>query len=131
MHSWMKIVIQVIFLYMIYFLGVFLQNLFHLMIPGSIIGMIILFVLLQANFFQKEWVKDGSLFLVKYLSLLFIPATVGIMQYLLLFTSKGFITVIVVLISTVLVMISSSWICQQLSERKEDVNKIKERKYSG
>lgn len=130
MQKVIKIFIQVILLYMIYLLGVWVQKLFQLTIPGSIIGMMMLFGLLHVKFFPNKWVKEGSSFLVKFLPLLFIPATVGIMDYFSLFTSKGIITIIIVLFSTAIVMISSSFLSERLSQKKECEDGLNERKYS-
>jgi len=109
---------QIGLLYVIYVIGTFLQKLFHLMIPGSIIGMLILFALLHYEPFQNL-VKDGCSFLVKNLALLFIPATVGVMEYFSLFQSKGIWTVFIVIISTVLVMSISSFVSQMTAAKKK------------
>ncbi|ASS92350.1 CidA/LrgA family protein [Aeribacillus pallidus] len=109
---------QIGLLYVIYVIGTFLQKLFHLMIPGSIIGMLILFALLHYEPFQNL-VKDGCSFLVKHLALLFIPATVGVMEYFSLFQSKGIWTVFIVIISTVLVMSISSFVSQMTAAKKK------------
>ncbi len=126
----MRIIVQVMLLYMLYLLGVWVQKLLQLTIPGSIIGMIMLFGLLHVKFFQTKWVKEGSSFLVHYLPLLFIPATVGIMDYFSLFTSKGIITIFIVLFSTAIVMMTSSLLSQKLSHKKECVEGLNERKQS-
>lgn len=130
MQSFFKILVQIMFLYLLYYVGVLIQEFFRLMVPGSIIGMLLLFAMLHLKRFRKEWVKDGSLFLVKYLPLLFIPATVGVMEYLSLFTSRNVLTVIIVLFSTALVMILSAVISQKLTDKSEQKLGSKERKQS-
>jgi len=130
MSSFLKIFVQVMILYILYYIGVLIQEFFHLMVPGSIIGMLLLFTLLHFKPFQKEWVKDGSLFLVRYLPLLFIPATVGVMEYFTLFTSKNILTVIIVLVSTAMVMAFTAVISQKLTDRNEEKMDSKERKQS-
>ena len=114
-----KICFQIAILYMIYWIGTLIQGLLHTSIPGSIIGMILLFILLQTNIIKEKWLGEGAQFLLAYLALLFVPATVGIMDYLSFFKGKGFITVAIVLLSTFLVMLTSSIVGDKLAARKQ------------
>ncbi|AZB43992.1 CidA/LrgA family protein [Bacillus sp. FJAT-42376] len=98
--------------------GMLIQKLTHLKVPGSIIGMILLFALLRAGWVKTEWIREGSSFLLKNLTLLFVPGTVGLIQYLHLFEGKGILSLAAALISTFLVMSLSSWGTEQLLERK-------------
>ncbi|MBD1380187.1 CidA/LrgA family protein [Metabacillus arenae] len=113
-----------------YWLGVTIQNILMLPIPGSILGMILLFCLLHVKWFRKEWIEGGSKFLVKHLALLFIPATVGLMDYLSLFKGNGIITIFIVLFSTGLVMVStaliSNWLTGKSDKKQIDCEREKE-----
>ncbi|MET3194983.1 CidA/LrgA family holin-like protein [Bacillus sp. OAE603] len=113
------IIVQIAFLYCLNFIGITIQNKFHLMIPGSIIGMFILFCLLNIPIFKDKWVREGSNFLNKHLTLFFIPATVGIIQYSSLLNGSGLISIVIVLISTIVTMVFSSTLSFFLSSRKE------------
>ncbi|WP_179194722.1 CidA/LrgA family protein [Bacillus sp. EAC] len=115
--KFVQLIIQISFLYLLLFIGNLIQQKFDLIIPGSIIGMLILFCLLYLPFFKEKWVRYGSNFLNKHLTLLFIPATVGIIQYSSLLNIHGFISIIIVLISTMLVFIFSVIISSYLSSR--------------
>jgi holin-like protein len=114
-----KIIIHIAFLYVIYLLGNWIQKMLHLVVPGSVIGMIILFLLLWTNIIKVSWVEMGAKFMVQNLALFFIPATVGIMNYFDLFAGKGFLLVLIVLFSTFLVMASSGLTSQRIMLRKE------------
>ncbi len=116
------IIVQIGFLYCLNYIGIAIQNKFHLMIPGSIIGMFILFFLLNIPFFKEKWLRAGSNFLNKHLTLFFIPATVGIIQYSSLLNGSGLISVVIVLISTIVTMIISATISYFLSSRKVQKN---------
>lgn len=48
-------------------------------IPGSIIGMLLLFLALQSGLIKAETVKGAAKFLLDNLMLFFIPACVGLM----------------------------------------------------
>lgn len=67
---------------------------------------------------RAEWVEKGALLLIKYLPLLFLPITVGIITFFDVFIGKGFLIIIIVLISTALVMISTGMISQFLLKEK-------------
>jgi holin-like protein len=113
-----KIVFQVGLLYLLYTLGVWIQETLHLIVPGSIIGMIILFILLSTKAIKSDWIKAGSRFLIKHMALLFLPVTVGIISFLDLFIGKGFLIIVLVLVSTFLVMACTGIVSQQLEIRK-------------
>ncbi|WP_010678471.1 CidA/LrgA family holin-like protein [Bacillus timonensis] len=116
---YVRICFQIAILYLIYWVGTLIQGLLHTSIPGSIIGMTLLFILLQTKIIKEKWLGDGAQFLLKFLALLFVPATVGIMDYLSFFKGKGFITVAIVLVSTFLVMITSSVVGEKIAARKQ------------
>ncbi|MGG4488654.1 CidA/LrgA family holin-like protein [Metabacillus idriensis] len=124
--KWMKIVIQIACLYFFYLAGVFIQQSLQLSMPGSIIGMFLLFFCLSLKIIRLPLLKAGSSMLLSHLSLLFIPATVGLIDHFDLFSGKGIISALVALFSTALVMISSAAIGQRLmnsdvSEKRGEV----------
>lgn len=63
-------------------IGKYLAGFLPFVFPGSIIGLLILFVLLEIKAVKINWVMpSGSLFL-KYMALLFMPAAVGVISHL-------------------------------------------------
>ncbi len=112
-------IIQIGLLYGIYYIGIFIQKMLNLSIPGSIIGMLLLFLLLQIKLVKEKWFAEGSKLLLSHLALLFVPATVGVMQYFSLFQGKGSIAVVIVFLSTMLVMSISGLISEVISKREE------------
>jgi len=115
-----KIIVQIGILSCIYLVGNFIQQTLGLFIPGSVIGMILLFILLMTNVIHVKWIEAGSAFLNKYLAILFVPATVGIVNYLHLFAGKGFLLFVVVMLSTILVMGGSGLVSEWALKRKQD-----------
>ncbi len=100
--------LQVFLLYGLYLVGTFIQNTFDLPIPGSILGMLLLFILLTTKIFPLKWVQEGCNFLLSHLPLFFIPVTVGVMEYGFVFQGKGLLLIPAVLGSTILVMVLSA-----------------------
>ena len=109
-----KVIMQVGLLYIIYLAGVWIQQTFQLFIPGSIIGMLILLILLLTRAVRQDWIEAGSLLLIRYLPLLFLPVTVGIITFLDLFKGKGLLLILIVIVSTFLVMVCTGIISQWL-----------------
>lgn len=113
-----KIIIQITILYGIYLLGNWIQDIFQLFIPGSVIGMGILFLLLLSGVVKESLLEKGTSFLINHLAFFFVPATVGIMAYFSLFKGQGIFLIPIVLISTIFVMISAGHVGQWLSIKK-------------
>ena len=97
--KYVKIVLQIIVLYGFVLMGNWLQDLLHLPLPGSIIGLLVLLAALSLKVFQLEWIESGSYFLLSYLPLYFIPATVGVMNYGHVFAGKGFLLIPITIIA--------------------------------
>ncbi len=62
--------------------GEVLTQLFHLPIPGPVLGMALLFLALFFPKFLPEELRQTAQALLQHLSLLFVPAGVGILQHL-------------------------------------------------
>ncbi|MBM7600854.1 holin-like protein [Virgibacillus halotolerans] len=114
-----KIIMHIIILYGIYLIGNWIQVALNLFIPGSVIGMVLLFIVLMTNIIKVTWIEEGSKLIINHLTLFFIPATVGVMNYFELFKGNGFLLVLIALLSTALVMALSGVISQWLMRRKE------------
>jgi len=117
-----NVVLQIGLLYLIFLLGSWIQKTLNLFIPGSIIGMLILFILLSSRIVKQEWIEKGSVLLIKYLPLLFLPVTVGIISFPELFNLKGILLIFVILVSTALVMISTGMLSQRLLRKRRYEN---------
>ena len=127
MGAYIRIVFQIGILYVFYYTGLWIQHTFHLLMPGSIIGMLLLFCLLMTKKFKAAWIDKGASFLLSHLPLLFIPVTVGIIDFFDLFKGRGFFSVIVVIVSTILVMVTSSFVAGWIAERNVNLAKIETR----
>ncbi|MGZ6123751.1 MAG: CidA/LrgA family protein [Myxococcales bacterium] len=61
--------------------GEVLARLFHLPVPGPVLGMLLLFALMLGRAQVLESVREPAQVLLRYLSLLFVPAGVGLMRH--------------------------------------------------
>jgi len=128
--DFLRIILHIFIFYSIYLLGGYIQQLVGLSIPGSIIGMLLLFASLQLKLVKRKWFSLGSSFLLKHLPVFFLPATVGVMEYLPLFKGWGLMSIFVTLISTIIVMYSSAKISDFLLARSNRVDRDQQKEIS-
>ena len=75
----MKIYLQLLIIFGFSFIGNVISNVFRLPVPGSILGMILLFLTLQFKILEFRHVDEAGSFLINNMTILFLPAGVGIM----------------------------------------------------
>ncbi|MGL4192411.1 MAG: CidA/LrgA family protein [Vibrio sp.] len=61
--------------------GVHLQTWLGIAIPSSILGLLILFALMASGLVPVEWVKPSASLFIRYMILLFVPISVGLMVH--------------------------------------------------
>ena len=117
------IFIQLAVLFGFYLLGEWLRAVFNLPLPGSIIGFLLLFAALLLKIYPLKWIDSGAHFLLAFLSLYFIPATVGVIDYSDVFTGKGIWLLVIAVFSTLLTMAVSASLSQwtaRTAQQKEE-----------
>lgn len=98
-------------------IGHLLVNFTGVNIPASLIGMIILFCLLQLKAIELKNVQKVSDFFNQNIAFFFVPAGVGIMLYLDLLKDYFWIIILSIVISTILVITITGWIFQLMRKR--------------
>ena len=76
----MKLYVQLMIIFSISMLGEAISSLLRLPVPGSIIGMLLLFLALQFKLLRLRHVSMVGNFLLANMTLLFLPPAVGIME---------------------------------------------------
>ncbi len=104
-------------LYAILYLGIFIQHLIPIGVPGSIWGLLILFFCLTTQIIKVEWIAFGSSLLIRYMALLFVPVSVGVIKYADLLLANAKQLVIPNLVSTMLTMLIIGFLGDYLYER--------------
>lgn len=114
----MKLLREFLIILIICFIGEILNKFVHIPIPGSIIGMILLFVLLLTGVIKIHMIENISKFLIDHLAFFYIPAGVGLLAYIGVI-SKNLIPILVIcLITTILVMVVTGLTIQLITRRK-------------
>ena len=92
--------------------GEVLKYFIPLSVPGSIYGLILMFVLLFTGILKVEHVKETGEFLIEIMPLMFIPAAVGLTESWDKISPIFWKLIIVTAVSTVLVMAISGRVTQ-------------------
>lgn len=119
MKKWGLGILQVALLMAFSLLMDLLARALHLPVPGSILGMIVLFILLQTRVVKLRWIEIGAAWLLGELLLFFIPSAVGIMNYMPMLEQDGLQILFIVLLSTFLVMACTGLVATRIAKRKE------------
>ena len=76
----MKYLRELLIIIGIYILGLIIAEAFNLIIPGNIVGMIILFILLLTKGIDIKAIESTANFFLSHLAFFFIPAGVSLMN---------------------------------------------------
>ena len=95
---------SLIILYIMLLLGNLISHYIPLGIPGSIWGLLLLFLGLTTRIIRLEWIYLGSSLLIRYMAVLFVPVSVGIIKYYDLLVSQWKILLIPNILSTFLTL---------------------------
>ncbi|RBW48669.1 CidA/LrgA family protein [Marinobacter sp. F3R11] len=95
--------------------GEIIVRLLGLPIPGPVLGMVMLFVTMMIRGRAAESVEQASIALLSHLSLLFVPAGVGMMTHFGRIAEEWLPITLALLFSTVITMVATALIMQQTS----------------
>ena len=118
----MKYIKQFAIISFISLIGEALGHMIPLPVPASIYGVVILFLCLECKIIPLAAVKETGLFLVSIVQILFIPATVGLIDTWSVFAPNWIAYTVIIVLSTFMVMLISGKMTQfilRLGKRKE------------
>jgi holin-like protein len=107
-----KYLAQFITIIIIYLFGNGLAVWLKLPVPGSIIGMFLLFLGLLTGLIKLSWIEEIAQLHIKHLTLLFIPFTVGVFHYIGIFRIEGIKLVFTLVISSLAVLLVTAFIAE-------------------
>ena len=100
-------------------LGTALNVMFLPMLPGPIIGLLLLFVSLLARGKASESLQVAASSLLRYLPLLLVPPAVGVMAYTEAILEDFWAIIGVLVLSLVISLVFTGWLMQLLIRRKQ------------
>ena len=92
-------------LYLMLFAGEWLAELLPVGVPGSILGLLLLFFGLTTQVIKVEWIMFGAELLIRYMAVLFVPVSVGIIKYSDLLVSQANALLIPNIVSTCVTLV--------------------------
>lgn len=107
------------YILLFYYLGEMISLLIQQFIPGSVIGMILLFLALVFKVLNPDNVRKASTVIVKNMAIFYVPAAVGLMLYGDLFLKSLPTIIVAIAVSTILTIITVAAVQEYLEKRKE------------
>lgn len=98
----MKILMQVALLFGLYWICQGIEAILPFPVPASVLSLLVLLALLCTKAIKEERVKDVSDFLTGNLAFFFVPAAVGIMNYVDVISENAVAFLTICVVSTVL-----------------------------
>lgn len=100
-------------------LGTALNALFLTLLPGPIIGMLLLFVFLLLRGEVGEPITEAASGLLRYLPLLLVPPAVGVMAYAEAIAADFWALSATLVLSLLLSLAFAGWLMQKLIDRQQ------------
>lgn len=118
-----RTIAQIGILAVYYFIGEYIVKATGIIIPGSIIGLVLLWLSLYFQILPSKFIQEGVSFLLAFLTLFFIPSTVAVINYPELLTKTGVLLMIAVVLSTIFTIVVTGKVSQYIEKRenKEEV----------
>ena len=123
LHIAMKYIIQFEIILAISLIGELLNRLIPLPIPASIYGMAILFTALCTGIIKLSAVKETGHFLVQIMPMMFIPATVSLLESWSIMQNFLIAIIVISLVSTIIVLFASGHATQIIINLKKKEKK--------
>ncbi|ODA42978.1 CidA/LrgA family protein [Desulfosporosinus sp. BG] len=118
MNYWLRVSLQITFLWIIYESGNLFIGLTNIPIPGNVLGMVLLFVLLFTGIISISWVEEAADLLLKHLAFFFIPIAVGLMEWVGLFRTSGVQLLMVIVLGAAVCILVTGLVAQVLASKR-------------
>lgn len=109
-------------IFTINYVGILLSKILHLPLPGTILSLLLLFLMLQFKVLKLEKIENAGNFLLLNMTIFFMPPTVKIIDSYELLEKDLFKIIVIIIVSTFLTMGITGKVVQfmiDLKERKE------------
>lgn len=117
--KFLKMIGQGVILWLIFWLGGQISLVSGLPIPGSIFGMVLLFLLLLCGVIKIEYIQETADFLIKHMMFFFITIAVGLINSAEIFYEYGVVLTVALVVSLILPLATVGLIVQ-ISNRREN-----------
>lgn len=105
------------YILLFYFLGEVIASFINDFIPGSVIGMMLLFLCLFFKILDPENVKSAATVITKNMAVFFVPVAVGLMVYAKML-SQSFVAILTAIgVSTILTIVVVAIVQEKMEKR--------------
>lgn len=87
-------------------------NALHFPVPGSVIGLLLLWLFLDRGWIRLGWIEQGADGLLKHLMLFFVPAMLALIDHPELLSLLGLKLIAAVLLGTLTVMLGTALVVE-------------------
>lgn len=101
-------------------LGVLMQHLWNVPLPGNVIGLILFVVALSLGWVRLEWVEQTSQFLLQHMMLFFAPFIVGVVGVTVWLKQEWLAVSAGIVLSTILAIILTGFVTQKMLNEPAD-----------
>ncbi|HBG0166334.1 TPA: CidA/LrgA family protein [Clostridioides difficile] len=121
----MKVFNQLVIILSIWVIGEYISSFIQgiILIPGGIVGMLLLFLLLQFKVLDLSSIENVSGFFLDNMAIFFIPAGVSLIKSLDLIRENVLVLLLVICLSTLIVMYTTGIIVEKMIKKKEEGQK--------
>ena len=106
-------------IFTINYVGMLLSKILHLPLPGTILSLLLLFLMLQFKVLKLEKIENAGNFLLLNMTIFFMPPTVKIIDSYELLEKDLFKIIIIIIVSTFLTMGITGKVVQLMIDFKE------------
>ncbi|MDW2312976.1 CidA/LrgA family protein [Vibrio sp. 1075] len=99
-------------------IGITIQKFTGVSVPGSVIGMLVLFFSMTLGLVKVDLVKPGATLFIRYMILLFVPISVGLMQHFDMLLANALPIIASAVGGSLIVLVSLAWLLDYLLKEK-------------
>ena len=114
-----RTIAQIGIIILFYLVGEYIVSITGIIIPGSIIGLVLLWFTLYFKILNVKYIQKGASFMLAFLTLFFIPSTVGVINYPELLTVSGGLLILAVIISTIFALVITGKVSRIIEEKEK------------
>lgn len=125
LHKAFLLARSLLILYVMLYLGNLIAHFIPVGVPGSIWGLLLLFMGLTTQAIRLEWIYLGASLLIRFMAVLFVPVSVGIIKYSDLLWEQMNILLIPNVVSTCVTLVFIGIVANMMFDRQTFSHKRK------
>lgn len=116
---------SLVILYIMLYLGNLIAHYVPVGVPGSIWGLLLLFLGLTTRLIHLDWIYLGASLLIRFMAVLFVPVSVGIIKYSDLLREQVNILLLPNIVSTCITLVVIGFFANHLYQLQSFTHKRK------